>query len=189
MTKKYPMTRSLPPAVYQVSSNLKRFGNIGFWSQLVLGVISTVSLLFSSTALFQEEGRTPGIEFGIFSALCGLILLSISIFFSFRFGKIGRQIENPDPSRRPKKSETIRLIKIGLTVNVIGMLMSILGSEALVGLVLAKALRLGGGTIVQDPSKLVNSLDLFIIQANTNTIAAHFAGIVSSLWLLNRITR
>jgi hypothetical protein len=120
----------------------------------------------------------------------GLIALTVSIYFSFRYMTIARLLQTKNPAQRPNRADTISIIRLGLIVNLVGMLLTIIGAEAIVGIVLAKSLANPPGAIANlDPTKLVNSIDLLVIQANTNTIAAHFAGIVSSLILLNRITR
>ncbi len=189
MIRNSELSPSLPPAVQKVSSNLQRWGFWGFWSQLVLGVISTVTLLFSTPALFDTQNdKASGVQFGIFCAFVGIILLIAALVIAYRYGKIGKRVENRDPAMRPKKSETLQLIKVGLVMNLVGMLFAILGAEALVGLTLAKLLTLAPQLIGPNTQQYVNSLDVLIIQANTNTIAAHFSGIVTSLILLNRIS-
>jgi len=65
---------------------------------------------------------------------------------------------------------------------------AIVGAQALVGISLAKLLTLSPQLIGPNPEQFVNSLDMLIIQANTNTIGAHFTGIATSLFLLNRIS-
>lgn len=187
MTRDSRLTQTLSPSIQKVSNNLKRIGFWSFWLQLILGIISTVTLLFATPALFEAKESLQGIQFGIFSAFVSIVLLITSIVISFRYKKIGQKIENKDPALRPKKSETIRLIRYGLIFNLVGMLFAILGAETLVGLALAKLLTLSPQLIGSNPQQYVNSLDLLIIQANTNTIAAHFAGIVTDLILVNRI--
>ena len=190
MSRNSEITPSAPPIVKKVSSNLQRWGFWGFWLQLVLGIISTVILLFSTPTLLENEQNNLGNQFGILCAFVSIIILVVAIFgFSFRYGKIGRRIENSDIQQRPKKSDTLQLIKIGLTLNLIGILVAISGAQALVGLALGKSLTLSPQLIGPDTQRFVNSLDLLIIQANTNTITAHFAGIVTSLVLLNKISK
>ncbi len=178
---------SLPPAVRRVSSNLKWAGIIGFWVQLVLGVISGVILLLASSG--AEERTSQGTGFGLFCAACGLVALAVGIYFSFRYTGIAKLLQNSDPAQRPKKADTLQVIRFGLIVNLVGMLLTIVGAQAIVGIVLAKSLARPQLALGSDPKQFVNSLDLLIVQANTNTILAHFSGIVSSLWLLNRISR
>jgi len=189
MTEDSRMITSLPPTVQRVSSTLKTAGTIGFWTQIVLGVISGVTFLFASTSLLGNRERTQGIEFGIFSAFVGLILLGGAIYFSIRYGRIAKELLNPNSAARPKKAEILKLIRIGLMIHLGGMLMAILGAAALAGIVLLKSLTIPQGTLAYNPKQFVNSIDLLTIQANTNAIMAHFAGIVTSLWLLDRITK
>jgi len=74
-----------------------------------------------------------------------------------------------------------------LIVNLVGMLLTIFGAQAVVGSVLTKSLSQQGAVL--DPSRYVQPLDLFVVQGNVNTITAHFAGIVASLWLFNRVSK
>jgi hypothetical protein len=192
MDRKAEITRSLPVAVERISLELQRLGNISFWAQIILGIISTVLLLIAAASLFGAQQKTQGIEFGIFCAFAGVIVLAIAIVLCFRYRKLGRQIQNPDPTKRPKKADTLQVIKTALVLNVGGMLMSILGAQTLAGLVLVKSLNISQGTLNlggPTPNQFVTPVDLLIIQANTNTILAHFVGIVFSLWLLQRLAR
>ena len=181
---------SLPPAVQRAANILLRQGRIGFWTQIVLGVISGVLLLIATASLLGTRQRTSGIEIGVLCAIGGAGFLVVAIFFSSRYMKIARQMLRGDQDSRPKKSDTIQLIRQGLIANIIGMFLTILGAQALAGIVLIKSLNVPQGTfnVASNPSQFVNSVDLLIVQANTNTILAHFTGIVTSLWLLNRIT-
>lgn len=173
--------------IRRVSFALKWAGLVGFWTQLVLGVVSTVMLLLAITN--RTERSTPGTGFSLFCAACGLICLIVGIYFSFRYSKMAKSFESTNATR-PKKSQTLQLIQIGLIVSLAGMFLTILGAEAIAGIVLSKILAFGQGEVLSAKDKeFVNSLDLFIVQANTNIIAAHFAGLTSSLWLLSRITK
>ncbi len=69
MTRKSELASPLPPVVQKVSNNLQRWGFWSFWLQLVLGIISTVTLLFSTPALFNpiqcsysSVGRTEDVS-------------------------------------------------------------------------------------------------------------------------------
>ena len=184
-----PFSPTTSPKIQKISASLKQLGRIGFWLQVILGVISGVLLLVAGASLFSNVDKTPGIELGIFCAFCGVALLGLAVVFSFRYIQIARKIQSSDPVKRPKKTSTLKLIRYGLIVNLVGMLLSILGAEALAGIVLVKTLSLPQVTLGSDPNRFVNSVDLLIVQANTNTIAAHFTGIVTSLILLDRITK
>lgn len=183
------ITPPIPNKIQQVALSIRRAGLLGFWLQLILGIIALVTLLFTSPVLFNSKERTVASQFGYFCAAIGLVALAMNIYFSWRYQRIARLIKEPDPTLRPKKSSTLKIIRIGLTINLVGMLIAIVGAEALIGLVLGKSLSRPQLALTTDPSEFVNSIDLLIVQANTNTIAAHFAGIATTLWLLNRISR
>ncbi|RMF24299.1 MAG: DUF3611 family protein [Cyanobacteria bacterium J083] len=179
---------TLSPTVKEAYTNLKWAGRLGFWIQLVLGVISTVVLFLAIATSGQSS--TPGTGFGIFCAACGLVSLAIAIYFASRYGKIAKLLVT-GTLNRPTKASTIKIIQLGLIVNIVGMLLTILGAETIVGIVLKKSLALSPGVVGfgKSPEEFVTPLDLLIIQANTNTIAAHFAGIVTSLWLLKKMNK
>ena len=70
------------------------------------------------------------------------------------------------------------------------MLLTLLGAQATIGLLLVIVSSSQAGAIVGgvDPNR-ITAQDLFAVQANTNTITAHFVGLVASIWLLYRISR
>ncbi|MGB5963429.1 MAG: DUF3611 family protein [Coleofasciculaceae cyanobacterium] len=187
---------SLPPALQRVALSLRTFGGISFWLQLVLGVISGLILVFATVS--GSIGRAPnqagnqGTGFGIFFAICGLVTLGVGAYFAFRYTRISKDLLLSNAAGRPSKADTLQIIRLGLIVNLVGMLLTIVGAQAIVGSILAKSLSqpqgaLGIGAI--DLNRFVQPLDLFVVQANTNTIAAHFVGITASLWLFNRVNR
>jgi len=168
---------------------MRLYGMIGFWIQLVLGIISAVILVIASFSLLAGQQTNQGSSFGVFAAIGGLVGLTMSIFLFFRYMKMSKKLRLPDASLRPKKADTIRIIEFGLICNLVGMFLSIMGAEAFLGLVVGKSLALSNRVIGSDSSEFVNSTDLLIIFANTHTILAHFTGISTALLLLKSISK
>lgn len=190
MRKDSEIASPIPPEAQRVSSNLKLLGWICFWVQIVLGVISTLALLLAAPSLVGNDERSAGTGLGVFFAFCGLIILGVTIYYSFRYTNIAKLLNSPNPAIRPKKADTIKVIRLGLTINIVGLLFSILGTQAVVGSVLIKSLQQSPGLGVGGSSaRFVLPVDMFSIQANTTAITAYFVGIVTSLWLINRIVR
>jgi hypothetical protein len=167
-------------------------GWIGFWTQLVLGVVSAVVLLLF--AIFSQRpsspNNNPGTGFGIFLAVCGLITLGVSIYMTFRYTRLGNQLQSANPNNRPRKVETVQVLRLGLMINLVGMLLTLLGAQAIVGTLVTRSISPQAITTqLFDPTRIVSGLDMLAVQANTNTVAGHFAGIICSLWLLNRISK
>lgn len=177
-----------------IAQTFRLTGWISFWTQLVLGVVAGGILLF---AVFSQRGgntsSNPGTGFGAFFAIAGLIALAVGIYLAFRYTRIGNQLESSNPNNRPRKIETVQVLQFSLIVHLVGMLLTLLGAQAIVGTLLTKSLTLpqfGAGVYTQiDPSRIIQSLDIFVVQANTNTVTAHFAGLIASIWLLYRISK
>ncbi len=184
-------SQTVPSALRQIANNFRLTGWIGFWLQLVLAVVSTVVLLlfglFSRST--TNSPNNPGTGFGIFFAVCGLVALGVSIYVFFRYTRIGQQLRSSNPNLRPRKADTIQILRWGLMVNLAGMLLTLLGAYAIVGSLAARSISQPQTIVLNDPSRLISSLDMFAVQANINTIAGHFAGITATLWLLNRINK
>ena len=180
------------PAVKQIASTLIFLGHIGFWSQLVLGSLSLVMLLFGAAILGSGSDPSGNENLALFCATIGVLTLALSIFFFFRrYIVIGKNLKNPRPGKeRPNKKFTIRLIRLGLTSNLAGMLISIIGAEAFAGILLSKASRVPPVTnTILDSSQLINPAEMTALLANIHTIFSHFAGIALGLILIERINR
>lgn len=184
-------SQSVSPTLRQIAGTFRLTGWISFWVQLVLAVVSTVVLLlfglFSRTP--TPGSNNPSTGFGVFFAVCGLLTLAASIFMAFRYTRLAGRLESSNPSLRPRKSDTIQVLRMSLLINLGGMLLTLLGAYAIVGTLAAKSISQPQIGVVADPSRLISSLDMFAVQANINTIAAHFAAITATLWLLQRISK
>jgi Protein of unknown function (DUF3611) len=190
---------SQTPDAPSSSSNLRAIaqtfrltGWISFWIQLVLGVISGIIVLLF--AIFSQRGgspsNNPGTGFGVFLAICGLVVLGAGIYLAYRYTQIAKQLQSSNPNNRPRKSETVQVLRLGLMINLGGMLVTLLGSQAIVGTLVARSISPQAVTTqLFDPTRIISGLDMLVVQANINTVSAHFAGLVVSIWLLNRITR
>jgi len=172
----------------RVAGSLKWAGLAGFWIQVVLGVVSAVTLALA--IVNENERSSPGVGFSLFCAVCGLICLVVGICISFRYGKMALKFNKPNVAP-PKKSTTIKIVQIAIITSLAGALLTILGAQTIAGIVLSKTLSLDPGKIFnsQTNTEFVNSLDVFIIQACINIIAGHFIGMLSSLWIYSQIDR
>ena len=172
----------------RVATALKWAGLAGFWVQLVLGVVSTVTLALA--IVNQSERSSPGIGFSLFCAVCGLICLVVGICITFRYGKMAAKFSRPNTTP-PKKSTTIKMIQIAIITSIAGTIITIIGGETITGIVLSKTLAFDPAKVFnsRNTTEFVNSLDVFIIQACFSIILAHCTGLVSSLWIYSRIDK
>lgn len=196
---------SLPPAVQRVATAFRMVGWVSFWTQIVLGVISGIVLIFAAGsigaasrptvvpgvpgAVAPSGGVNPGTGAGLSLAVLGLLALFAGAYWAFRYTRLSRQLKTADSQERPKRGDALWTLRIGLLINLIGMLLTILGAQAIVGSLVAKSFEQGAGIFTGNFQRFINPLDIFLVQANTNTIMAHFIGLVATLWILRSVNR
>ena len=187
-------TDKLPAAVQRVAFALRTVGWVSFWVQSVLAVVAGIILLFAipfaiPSATAAAASTSAGTSGGVFFAICGLLVLGYSVYRAFRFTRLSRQLRSPANAVRPKKADTVKQVQFTLVSNLVGMLLTLVGAEAISGTLLAKSLAqpqaLFGATV--DLGRFIQPLDIFVVLANTHATVAHFVGIVGALWLLDRI--
>ncbi|CAK9136470.1 unnamed protein product [Ilex paraguariensis] len=91
----------------------------------------------------------------------------------------------------PPRADVVKSLKNGIILNLLGMGAAILGMQATVGILVAKALTTSANPYYQGispGSSPVLALDVFLVQASANTILSHFLGLVCSLELLRSVT-
>jgi hypothetical protein len=190
---------SLPPAIRRISAAFRWAGWVSFWIQVVLAVVSSLMLL-SALGLIGARtaagGANAGTGVGVLLALAGLVAVYSSIYWAFRYALLGRRLRSRDASKRPSPKDAIQVLRIGIVISMVGMLLTLFGGQALIGSLLLKALlQPQGGTVFMpgNINQYVEAFDpgifIFIVQANTNTLLAHFVSLSATLWLLRTVNR
>lgn len=196
-----------------LDTKLERIGNIlrltgwlSFGIELALAAASILILIFvvggrnfnqdvapvspvPGARVIDTAPNTPGINIGIFWAIAGILALLIGIFLAFRQVRFAKRMRNSDTHYHPKKAEILQVLRWGVIVGLIGMLLSILGGGATLGVLLSKSIAQPQGVAIYDPSRIIRSLDIFVAMANMNGIAAHFIGTTVNLVLFNWLHR
>lgn len=186
---------SLPPAIRRISAAFRWAGWVSFWIQVVLAVVSSLVLLFALVSIGARTaagGANAGTGVGVLLALAGLVAVYISIYWAFRYALLGRRLRSRDASKRPSPKDAIQVLRIGIVISMVGMLLTLFGGQALIGSLLGKALlQPQGGTVFMpgNINQYVEAFDIFIVQANTNTLLAHFVSLSATLWLLRTVNR
>ena len=190
------MTR--PPDALSQSPNLKNLGGsfrivgwISFWIQAVLGVVSggLVLMAFVASVSGESQASNPLGGLGLLFTVGGLLAMGVSAFWSFRYTRWGRRFLAPTVDALPSKAETLKLIKLVLVTDLAGILITFIAVFASVGVSIGKILANGAVSFPQSSRQLVEPIDLLLIQGCVNVLAGLFAGVVASLWLLQRTTQ
>lgn len=173
----------------------KLIGWVSFWLKLVLAIAATVIVLFASATL---SGRAvspgqpaptagAGVGLGVPFLIGGVVCLAISVYWSFFYTRLSRRLVKPTPKGQPSKAETTNWIKAALITDLIGMLLMVIGAEAIGGILFSKALSQGVGSFINiDPSRFIQPGDLLVILGSIHGMAGLFVGLSSSLWLLQQ---
>ncbi|HYX15522.1 MAG TPA: DUF3611 family protein [Nostoc sp.] len=178
---------SQAPETRGIGNTIRLTGWIAFWIQLGLAVVSGLALLFALTGRGVVEQPNVGLGVGMFWAACGVVVLLFSVYWDFRYTRIGKSLENPNPALHLSKADTTTIIRLGIIAGLVGILLTLLGAGSTVLVLVAKSISQPPGVAITDPYRLIRALDVFVAVANINGIAAHFVGTIASLWLLERV--
>ncbi|KAI4295696.1 hypothetical protein L6164_035713 [Bauhinia variegata] len=172
----------------KTARHFKRYGSLGFWGQLVCTVVAAVILSFS--VVVTGKITSPAT---FYATSAGISAAFISVFWSFGYIRLSEKLRKTanEPTKAPARSDVVKSLKNGIVVNLLGMGAAILGMQATVGSLVAKALTSSANPYYQGIApgyKPVLALDVFLVQASANTILSHFLGFVFSLELLRSVT-
>lgn len=176
------------PMLRKIAAAFRFYGWLGFWAQLAAAFLSGLTLLFTMFGQDFSPNSHSGTSVGIFWAVLGIVLLVIEILFHFRYVRIAKSLfHEPGAVLHPKRHETLQFVRWGAWVGVIGIVLGLFGAGASVGVLVAKTVAQPPGIAIVDPNRIVRAMDVFIVLANLNLIAAHLIGAAISFWLIDRI--
>ena len=174
--------------VPKLRRGLLGIGWVSWWSQAILSTISAVLLLFANTVTVRPTALTI---LGRALTLGGLVAAIASTLWTVAYGRLARRLGRATPPTAEDAAErAANIATVGTWLNIVGMVLCLLGAEAIVGTLAAKALQSTSGTAITGsfiPSP-VQALDLLIVQANTNTLLAHFVSLCANMRLRGAAT-
>lgn len=149
-------------------------------------VVAAVILSFSVVITGKVTSPTT-----FYSTAGGIAAAFISVFWSFGYIRLSEKLRRTanEPSKAPPRADVVKGLRNGIILNLLGMGAALLGLQATVGLLVAKALTSSANPYYQGiGNSPVLALDVFLVQASANTILSHFLGLVFSLELLRSVT-
>ena len=184
---------NIDPLVLKASQKLTAAGWLSWWSQLILTVISSVTFIFARNVL-QSQTTSP-IEFGRIASKfilpgVGIVTSIMSIFWTWGGRRLAKRFVRRNTSQVEAANLMRRVITVGCTLNLVGLLTSLLGAQYIVGTLVAKAMQnvVGlGANMGAISSQTLQPLDVLVVQANTNVLTSHFVSLACLLWLTRMV--
>jgi cytochrome b561 len=180
------------PESRRMAGYLRLSGWIAFWGQLALGGVSVLLLMTTASSAYYEANPVKMLGFGTRwleggswadFAIVVLGLTTVGFFVCTRIGK--RFYRGLDP--RGWQLRLRRIISAITFGSSLGVSMGIIGAAFSIALLIAKTVAQPPGIAITDPAKIVRAVDIFVLLENFNIVVAHFIGILSCLWMLNRV--
>ncbi len=182
-----PGRKAGKPSLRRIANALQTAGWVGFWTQMALGLAAVLLLLISIPGIIFGENPSQGISIAIFFAIVSVAIAGFNTSLTLRYSRISKGLLAKENPRQLKKSDTVQLLRLGVYVGLAGILAALIGSSISVGVLVAKTVSQPTGAMVSDTTKIVRPLDTFVVLASLSGIAANFVGMVTSLWLFDRI--
>lgn len=111
----------------------------------------------------------------------------LSILWTWGGARLARRLLRRNMNRIEAANMTRRAVSVGISINLLGMLLSLIGAEQIVGGLAIKVLTmqgfLGNSGNSAIATQTLQPLDILVVQGNTNTLLSHFCSLVAYLYL------
>ena len=175
------------------SKSLRRVSWFSWWSQVILTSVSGVILGFARRTLVQRStalSSPAGGASSFFLSGIGLLVSAVSIVWTWGNGsRLSQRLMKRPVSRAKAANMLRRAVRVGVTINMVGLLVHLLAAEEIVGTLALQVLTSSPSRSVMGgfPEGLVQPLDVLVVQANTNSLLSHFCSLASLLFYTKQI--
>jgi hypothetical protein len=169
----------------QFAYQLQRAGWVGFVLELVLTAISTIIIFTAVIDPNFNVNLRSGLS--LLSFCVSLLVLALGIFYMFRCTLFSKQLLSSDSASYPKPEHIRKVLHQGITLHFLGVFLSLLAAQIIVGDLMLKMLTIPSGSIVYQNRQLLQPLDIFVVQGSVAMIAAAYFGLLILFWLLKQL--
>ncbi len=186
------------PLVYRASQALLASSWLSWWSQVILTVISAVTFIFARNVMevstLGPMGLTKVAPKFVLPGV-GIVFSTMSIIWTWGGRRLAKRFVRRTNTTQVEAANLLRrVIKVGATINLIGLFTSIFGAQFIIGTLVAKSMQnavgfgvgIGGGMV---SAQTLQPLDLLVVQANTNMLTSHFVSLACLLWLTRLVDK
>lgn len=196
-----PNQVEISPLIKTASKQLQRLSWFSWWAQMILTTISATILVFAASVVRSGSRNTSANGMVVASPsffLSGLaiILSAASIIWTWGNGaRLSKRLLRP--TTLPASQQHIqaaklvrRAVQVQVSINLLGLLGTLLAAEEIVGSLAIKVLTtfgIGASNMYNAPLMGLQPLDILVVQANTNSLLAQFISLATSLFLTEQI--
>jgi len=183
------------PIVKEAAIMLRRLSWLTWWSQLSLTTVSAITLLFARNVI-EAQSRTiianPSLPNFLLAGI-SIGLSFFSIFWTWANRRLARRLLRKPTQPLQAATMLRRSINAGVTLNLFGMLASLISAEQIVGALAIKVLTAAPGrttvALLESSTNFLQPLDILVVQANTNTLFSHFTSLVALLYMTRSLIK
>lgn len=180
---------STEASLASIATLYRRVSWVSWWFQIILSVIGGVILTFANTV--RKGGNTYALwSSGFALSAIGAFTALLNAVWTWNMTRMSRRIAR----KKIEESRVIptlrRLSKISVTVSLLGMLITLFAAEQIVGTLASKVLSSQGlvpTLSIGSQLNQIQALDIFLVQANTNILVAHYVPLAAFLWLQTQL--
>lgn len=161
---------------------------VSWWVQIVLSVISGVILTFANTVRVSGAPKSLWASGFSFSVI-GVILSFVNTFWTWNVTRLNRRIQQQKIEKIKVLPTIRRYAQMAVAISLCGMAVTLLGAEQIVGTLASKVLltQSFASSVTFANQNSLQALDIFLVQANTNVLIAHFAPLLCYITLQTQL--
>lgn len=182
-----------PSGLDSLARTFSRLGRIGFWTQIVIGSIPFLSMIYVFVFARSISGPRAGLALVEYLMLASLLILIFTTVWFYRYTRLAERIA--DPQSRPSASSVTGSVWTGLVASSLGILFSMLVMILETGHLLFYFLKAPqAGVPVFQTSTIgaaswVSAVDMVSLMALSLFLFAEIIVLILGLWLLFRTTQ
>ena len=166
---------------------------------MILTTISTTILVFAASVVrsgASKQGNAVAAAPSFFLSGVAVLLSAVSIIWTWGNGaRLSKRLLRPtslQPTAQNIQAAKLlrRAVQVQVSLNMLGLLGTLLAAEEIVGSLAIKVLTtfgVGASSMYNAPLMGLQPLDILVVQANTNTLLAQFISLATSLLMTEQI--
>ena len=182
-----------PSGLDSLARTFSRLGRIGFWTQIVIGSIPFLLMIYVFVFARSPSGPRAGLALVEYLMLASLLILIFTTGWFYRYTRLAERIA--DPQSRPSASSVTGSVWTGLVASSLGILFPMLVMILETGHLLFYFLKAPqAGVPVFQTSTIgaaswVSAVDMVSLMALSLFLFAEIIVLILGLWLLFRTTQ